>query len=99
MTKFEKILEELKDWLGEQWEDGELDALIYNIIDICENDDTETNSLYQTKEVKYDYDEFEDGETVEQVIIDNKKYIDIEYFTKIQDMIETNLKKKKEIEE
>ncbi len=37
-------------------------------------------SLTSLVEVTYDYDEDEDGETVEQVIIDGTKYIDIEYF-------------------
>ena len=38
MNKFEKIYELLKDWFGEQWEDGEIDALIYDIMEICEED-------------------------------------------------------------
>ena len=37
------------------------------------------NSLWQTKDVKFDYDEEEDGQTVEYVVIDGKKYIDLEY--------------------
>lgn len=37
------------------------------------------NSLWQTKDVKFDYDEEEDGQTVEYIVIDGKKYIDLEY--------------------
>lgn len=43
----------------------------------------EEDSLTCNKEVTYDYDEFEDGESVEQVVIDGTKYIDISYFAKI----------------
>jgi hypothetical protein len=42
MNKFKKIETLLKDWLGDQWEDGELDALIYDIMEICEE---ENNSM------------------------------------------------------
>ena len=38
--------------------------------------------LVEYKEVKFDYDEDDNGEIAEQVIIDNEKYIDIKYFAK-----------------
>lgn len=44
----------------------------------------ENQSLTGTYEVTFDYDEFDDGETVEQVIVDDKKYIDIEYFARVK---------------
>lgn len=47
-------------------------------------------SLTSLVEVTYDYDEDEDGETVEQVIIDGTKYIDIEYFRRKIDKLKNN---------
>lgn len=39
----------------------------------------EQNSLTQTKEITYDYDTDEDGVNAEFVIIDGKKYIELDY--------------------
>jgi hypothetical protein len=36
MNKFEQILNLITDWFGDEFEDGELDALIYDIIDLFE---------------------------------------------------------------
>ena len=50
-------------------------------------------------EVKYDYDEDENGETVKQVIVDNEKYIDIEYFARTKADLEAKLaEKEKELQ-
>ena len=43
-------------------------------------DDKCDRCLDKIEEVKFDYDEDDYGETVEQVIVDDQKYIDIEYF-------------------
>lgn len=42
-------------------------------------------------EVVFDYDEDDNGETVEQVIINDTKYIDIEYFARIKADLEAKL--------
>ena len=47
-------------------------------------------------EIKYDHDEDDYGETVKQVIIDDEKYIDIEYFARIKADLEAKLAKKDE---
>lgn len=58
-----------------KWENGKVETLDEEITEKLK----EQNSLTQTKEIKFDYDEAEDGQTIEFVIIDNKKYIDLEY--------------------
>lgn len=47
-------------------------------------------------EVKFDFDEDDDGETVKQVIVDDEKYIDIEYFAKIKADLEAKLAESEE---
>lgn len=37
MTKYQQILKLLIDWFGDEFEDGELDALIFDIIEATEN--------------------------------------------------------------
>lgn len=56
------------------WENGKVKVLDDEITTILAE-----NSLWQTKDVKFDYDEEEDGQSVEYVVIDDKKYIDLEY--------------------
>ena len=56
------------------WENGKVKVLDDEITTMLAE-----NSLWQTKDVKFDYDEEEDGQTVEYVVIDGKKYIDLEY--------------------
>lgn len=36
MNKFKQLEKLLKSWFGDEFEDGELDAIIYDIIDIFE---------------------------------------------------------------
>ena len=55
--------------------------------------DKSTQSLTDLYEVTYDYDEFDDGEIVEQVIVDGEKYIDIEYYAKRVADLQTKVKK------
>lgn len=38
MNKFELILKCITDWFGDIFEDGELDALIYQILELFEAD-------------------------------------------------------------
>ena len=66
MNKFEKIYELLKEWFGEQWEDGEIDRLIYDIMEICEEDnhiekqiqkEIENNGYYENIRVEYSMSE------------------------------------------
>ena len=45
-------------------------------------------------EVKFDFDEDDNGETVKQVIVDNEKYIDIEYFARTKADLEAKLAEK-----
>lgn len=38
------------------------------------------NSIYETQKVRWDWDEDDEGNIAEQVVIDDKKYIDVDYF-------------------
>lgn len=61
-----------------KWENGKVETLDNEITEKLK----EQNSLTQTKEIKLDYEEDKNGESVECVIVDNKKYIDLEYHKK-----------------
>lgn len=37
MNKYRRILELIQEWFGDNFEDGELDALIFEIIEIVED--------------------------------------------------------------
>lgn len=39
MSTFEKILNLLTEWFGDEFEDGELDSLIFQIIEAVEEDE------------------------------------------------------------